>query len=98
MNKKIPNGSTCLFRKNVTGSRDGKIVLVENHDFQDPDFNSAFTIKKYSSQKSVTDEGWSHNSIVLKPLSTEKHFKDIVLTEENSAEMNIVGEFIAVLE
>jgi hypothetical protein len=36
---------------NLTGgSRNGKIVLVEN--IQDQDFNSAFTIKTYSSEKS----------------------------------------------
>jgi hypothetical protein len=28
-----------------------KIVLVENIDIQDQDFNSAFTIKTYSSEK-----------------------------------------------
>jgi hypothetical protein len=49
MNRVIPNGSICLF-KPYTGGRK-KIVLVENIDIQDQDFNSAFTIKTYSSEK-----------------------------------------------
>jgi hypothetical protein len=46
---------------NLTGgSRNGKIVLVENIDIQDQDFNSAFTIKTYSSEKVVTEKGWTY--------------------------------------
>lgn len=44
MNRVIPNGSVCLFKIYTGGSRNGKIVLVEHFDRQDPDFNSAFTI------------------------------------------------------
>jgi hypothetical protein len=32
---------------------------------QDPDFNSAFTIKTYSSEKIITEDGWTHSAIVL---------------------------------
>jgi hypothetical protein len=45
MNRVIPNGSICLFKQYTGGSRNGKIVLVEYKDIQDPDFNSSFTIK-----------------------------------------------------
>ena len=48
MNRVIPNGSICLFKSYTGGSRNGKILLIENRDLQDPDFNSAFTIKTYS--------------------------------------------------
>jgi phage repressor protein C with HTH and peptisase S24 domain len=56
MNRVIPNGSICLFKPYTGGSRNGKIVLVENIDIQDQDFNSAFTIKTYSSEKVVTEK------------------------------------------
>ncbi|MBU2950483.1 DUF3427 domain-containing protein [Tamlana agarivorans] len=98
MNKIIPNNSICIFKKNVTGSRNGKILLVENRDSYDPDFNSAFTVKTYSSEKTITEEGWQHNSIVLKPNSFDGSFKDIVLTEDNTKEMRIVGEFVTILD
>ncbi len=98
MNKVIPNNSICIFKKNVTGSRSGKILLIENSDSFDPDFNSAFTVKTYSSEKTVTEEGWQHNSIVLKPNSYDDSFKSIIINEENSSDMRIIGEFVKVLD
>ena len=97
MNRVIPNGSICLFKPYSGGSRNGKIVLVENIDVQDQDFNSAFTIKTYSSEKSVSEEGWEHTSITLRPNSYDDTYKNIIVTEENGAEMRVVGEFIKVL-
>jgi hypothetical protein len=81
----------------ISCSRNGKIVLVENFDLQDQDFNSAFTIKTYSSEKIISDEGWQYTSIVLRPNSFNDSYKSIVINEENSAEMRVVGEFIKIL-
>ena len=97
MNKVIPNGSICLFKKYSGGSRNGKIVLVENMDIQDQDFNSAFTIKTYSSEKEVFAEDWKHTSIVLRPNSFDDSFKNIIINEEDGAEMRVVGEFVKIL-
>ena len=71
--------------------------MVENIDYQDPDFNSAFTIKTYSSEKIVNDEGWEHTSIVLRPNSYSNNYKNIIINEDNGSEMRVVGEFIKVL-
>jgi SOS-response transcriptional repressor LexA len=98
MNRVIPNGSLCLFKEYSGGSRNGKIVLIENLDFQDPDFNSAFTIKTYSSEKSVTEETWGHESIILRPNSYDKSFQNIIITEQNAPNMRIVGEFVKILK
>ncbi|MWW24056.1 DUF3427 domain-containing protein [Algibacter lectus] len=97
MNKTIPNNSICIFKKNVTGSRSGKILLIENRDYFDPDFNSSFTVKTYSSEKTITEESYRHNSIILKPNSYDKSFKNIILDEESSKEMRVIGEFVKVL-
>ncbi len=96
MNKRIPNGSICIFKKYDGGSRNGKIVLVENRDVQDPDFNSGFTVKTYSSQKVVSEEGWEHTEIVLKPNSYNESFSDIIIDEVNGNGITVIGEFIAV--
>jgi hypothetical protein len=69
MNKKIPNGSYCLFSKDEGGSRNGKIVLIELFDKQDSETGSTFTIKEYNSKKVVDENKWSHQSITLKPFS-----------------------------
>lgn len=98
MNKRIPNGSICIFKRYSGGSRSGKILLIENHDIQDFDFNSAFTVKTYASQKSVTEEGWEHREIILKPNSYDSSYKDIIINEDNANEMNVVGEFISILK
>jgi len=98
MNRVIPNGAICLFKTESEGSRNGKIVLVENREYQDLDFNSGFTIKTYSSQKEVTEEGWNHTSILLRPNSTDSKYKDLVITEDEALSMRIVGEFVMVLD
>ena len=97
MNRVIPNGSICLFKKYEGGSRNGKIVLVENRDIQDNDFNSSFTIKTYSSSKVITEEGWSHAAITLRPNSFDSSYQPIVIDESNSHGMRVIGEFVKVL-
>jgi hypothetical protein len=98
MNRVIPNGSICLFRFPTAGSKNGKIVLIENIDVQDQDFNSAFTIKTYSSEKNITEDEWQHTSIILRPNSFDKSYKNIILNKEDAQGMKIVGEFIKVLD
>ncbi len=98
MNKRIPNGSVCIFKKYSGGSHSGKILLIENHDIQDADFNSAFTVKTYASQKSITDEGWEHTEIVLRPNSFDPSYKDLIINQENANNMSVVGEFITILK
>jgi superfamily II DNA or RNA helicase/HKD family nuclease len=97
MNRIIPNGSICLFKIYSGGTRNGKIVLVENRNIQDQDFNSAFTIKTYSSTKEVSEDDWVHTSIILKPNSFDTSFEDILINEDNSEEMRVIGEFVRIL-
>lgn len=97
MNKKIPNGSYCLFKKDPGGSREGKIVLVEHYSIQDSDFGAGYTVKEYSSKKNIEDELWSHQSIVLKPLSNDTSFNDIILEEDELSSLKVIGVFECVL-
>ena len=97
MNKKIKNGSWCLFKKDPGGSREGKIVLVQNIKIQDSDFGAGLTIKEYHSKKVFDGELWSHVEIILKPLSYSDSYQDIVLQEDESNELNVIGVFVAVL-
>jgi hypothetical protein len=97
MNRVIPNGSICLFKPYIGGSRDGKILLIENRDIQDLDFKSSFTIKTYSSEKNITEENWQHISIVLRPNSYDSSYQNIIINEENASGMRVVGEFVKIL-
>ncbi|WP_445720044.1 DUF3427 domain-containing protein [Flavobacterium sp.] len=98
MNRVIPNGSICLFKPDSGGSRNGKIVLVENIDIQDTDFNSAFTIKTYSSVKEINEESSKNTLIILRPNSYDSKYKDIVINEENGSGMRVVGEFVSIIK
>lgn len=98
MNKIIPNGSWCLFKRYSGGSREGKIVLVEHHKIHDLDFGSGYTIKAYHSEKEINEDGsWLHKSIVLKPLSTFPFYEEITLLKEDLSSLKVIGIFEAVL-
>ncbi|MDX8382276.1 MAG: DNA/RNA helicase domain-containing protein [Ghiorsea sp.] len=98
MNKVIPNGSTCLFRFDSGGSRNGKIVLVEHSDNVDGDSGSHYTVKEYESMKAQDEDGWHHEKILLKPLSDDSSFESMEITEDESSYFKVVGEFLKVLK
>lgn len=98
MNKKIPNGSFCLFKRDPGGSRENKIVLVENFGIHDQEFGAGYTVKKYSSQKVLSDDSWNHSEIRLQPMSYFSHYEDIVLSEGEVDNFKILGVFVGVVE
>ncbi len=99
MNRRIPNGSICIFKHPVVGGRTGKILLVEYYNKQDADTQSHFTIKTYSSSKVITEEGWKHERIILKPNSYDVNYKDLIISQEDIIDnnFNVVGEFVGIL-
>ena len=98
MNKVIPNGALCLFRKYSGGSRNGQIVLVENTNMHDSDFGSCYTVKEYDSKKYEDEDGWKHQSIILKPLSIDSSYENIVLEDEDMSTFKVIGTFECVIE
>ena len=97
MNKKIPNGSYCLFKQDEGGSRNGKIVLVESTNIHDSEFGSGYTVKEYHSLKNVSKGEWSHESIILKPLSDREEYSEIELAYDEMNDFKVVGIFEKVL-
>ncbi|HFK5507936.1 DNA/RNA helicase domain-containing protein [Elizabethkingia anophelis] len=98
MNKIIPNGSICLFKKYFGGSRNGLITLVEGRNITDIEFGSNYTIKEYSSKKVTDEEGWRHEEIILLPKSNDPNFKPIILRDEETIDFNVLGVFVRVLK
>ncbi len=89
---KIKDGDLCVFRANVVGSRQNKIVLVQHNNVYDSENEGSYSIKKYSSEK-VIDEitgEWKHEKIILKPENIE--YDNIILQDEDK--FVVVGEFI----
>jgi SOS-response transcriptional repressor LexA len=92
MEPRIPEGSLCIFRRGVVGSRQGRLVLVER--FGATDTSTRYTIKRYTSKKRRTgEEEWEHDEVRLEPLNRE--FEGFDLKE---GEARVIAEFVQVLE
>lgn len=97
MNRIIPNGSVCLFRRYRGGSRNGQICLLELFDQQDEESGSRFTVKEYRSDKLSDADGWAHTRISLWPRSYQSAFQPIEISPENASQMKVLAEFVRVL-
>jgi len=97
MNKRIPNGAWCLFKKNPGGSRNNKVVIVQHRDIQDPDTGTSCTVKLYHSEKIIEGDGWRHSRIVLRPDSYIEGYEELVFDRDSLVDLSVIGELIAVL-
>jgi phage repressor protein C with HTH and peptisase S24 domain len=99
MNRLIPDGAWCLFRANPTGSREGRVVVVQHREISDVDTGAHATVKRYHSEKSASDvdDQWTHTRITLHPHSTQPRYKPIELTKEQAEYLKVVAEFVAVI-
>jgi DUF2075 family protein len=97
MNRRIPNGSWCLFCEPSDGSRNGKIVIVQSRDIQDPDTGGHYTVKIYRSEKAVEEDSWFHQRILLEPDSMDFSFKPLILAADMGNDLRVVGEFVAII-
>jgi SOS-response transcriptional repressor LexA len=93
MEPRIPDGSLCVFRRGVAGSRQGRLVLVEHLG---GGANDRYTIKRYASRKAEREDGtWSQEEITLEPLNPA--FEAWTLEPEEER-FRIVAEFVRVLD
>jgi hypothetical protein len=111
MEPRIPDGSLCVFRHGVAGSRQGRLLLVEL--FDETNFASRYTVKRYTSVKKP-----SSNSAARRPAAGDDRDSDFApepewshasirlepLNREFEAfelspdRFRVVAEFVAVLE
>jgi SOS-response transcriptional repressor LexA len=71
-----------------------RIVFVQFASLGAGENGGRFTVKKYHSEKTVTADGWRHDSIQLLPLNSA--FEPITLEPEDAGDLMIVGEFVRV--
>lgn len=96
MEPRIPDGSLCVFRAGVAGSREGRLVLVEHLG---GGTNDRHTVKRYHSVKrqrpgEAHDAIWEHEIIRLEPLNPEFEAWELAPEEDR---FRIVAEFVQVL-
>jgi len=105
MEPTIPDGSLCVFRYGVTGSRQGRLVLVESLETAG---NDRYSVKRYHSEKSqvesesqlasrsqVEHAEWRHARITLESLNPDYPSWDLDPDEEK---YRILAEFVRVLD
>ena len=89
MEPRIPDGSACIFRAPVTGSRNGRLLLIEK--FGDAEA-SRYTVKRYARQGALVESGDREGPIRLEPLNKEFPAFDLAADE-----FRIIAEFVQVL-
>jgi len=96
MEPAIPDGAYCLFGSPVEGTRQGRTVVVLLRDKADPETGQRFTVKRYESEKAVSEDGtWRHVRVLLKPINRD--FEPIELTCEDEGTVDVVAEMLEVL-
>ena len=94
----IKNGSYCVFRSPVEGTRQGRIVLVQKRNMTDSETGGSYTVKRYQSNKSMDEEGWRHESIQLIPDNPDREkFPILALSSEDDADLRVIAEFVQML-
>lgn len=97
MNKVIPNGAVCIFRKYNGGSRKREIVLAQCSTLETGDMGSGYTVKEYQSIKAGKNDTWTHTSVKLLPKSADPAFKEIILSPDEIDQFKIIAIFVRVL-
>jgi SOS-response transcriptional repressor LexA len=90
MEPMIPDGSACVFRAPVTGSRGNRYLLIEK--FDENDFAFRYTVKKYARKGARDESADREQAIPLEPMN--KEFDAFELTSDR---FRVVAEFVQVL-
>jgi hypothetical protein len=96
----IHDGSYCVFRRDVAGSRSGKVLLVQHSAISDPEMGGTYTVKTYESLKLENaelgeDPPQQHVAIQLKPRN--KEFRPIWINPDQADELRVIAEFVTVI-
>jgi ATP-dependent helicase YprA (DUF1998 family)/phage repressor protein C with HTH and peptisase S24 domain/rubrerythrin len=96
MEPAVPDGSYCLFAAPVTGTRQGRSVLVELRDSTDTETGERYTVKRYQSEKVEADDGsWRHVKVTLLP--NNRDFEPIEITSDDETDVAVIAELVEVL-
>jgi SOS-response transcriptional repressor LexA len=90
MEPRIPDGSYCIFRAPVTGSRQGRVVMIEIFGAKDETLR--YTLKYYAPHAAPEESAEREAHIRLEPLNPE-----FEAFELESDQFRVVAEFVRVL-
>ncbi len=92
MEPRIPDAIAVRLPARRAGSRQGRLVLVENLDTTG---NNRYTVKRYESTKTQSDQGWKHERIRLESLNPDYPSWDL---EPDEDKYRILAEFVRVID
>jgi hypothetical protein len=71
-------------------------VLVQLHEYTDPETGGRYTVKRYESKKAASADGaWRHLKVTLRPTNPE--FQPIELTGESEDSVLVIAELLEFL-
>jgi hypothetical protein len=92
-------GNSCadpgIFAAPVTGSRQGRTVLVQLRDATDPETGHRYTVKRYESEKLRQGDSWQHIRVTLKPINPE--YRPIIIEKVEDDCLLVIAELGEVL-
>jgi transcriptional regulator with XRE-family HTH domain len=98
MRRRIPNGAYCLFRHPVLGSRNGRVILAQHRQIDDPDHGGRYTVKVYQGRKQrAGPEGGRTIEVRLEPDTDVPGYRPIVLRGLEEDELTVLAELVEVL-
>jgi hypothetical protein len=96
MEPRIPDGAWCLFHAPVSGSRQGRIVLVQHQAIRDTEVGSRYTVKRYESEKEA-DRGGGLRHKIIRLLPENPDFEPIVLEGVDEGDVSVIAELLEAL-
>lgn len=97
MEPSIPNAALCLFRLYKGGTRQNKVFLVRAYGLLDPETEESFVVKKYKRLTPAQDHQDRAQS-VIHLISENRNYPAIVLMASAEKEVEVIAEFIEVIE
>ena len=95
MEPTISDGAYCVFQRIGGGSRHGKIVLAQHRHVDDPETGGSYTVKEYTSDYQVGEDGTRRGTVTLRPRNPA--FEPIVITVADEGDVSVIAAFVKVL-
>jgi SOS-response transcriptional repressor LexA len=95
MEPQIPDNCLCVFRSKITGSEEGKVLLIEQYG--EPG-GSRYTVKLLHVSRAVDpdqegDAAWLHQRLTLAPVNPAYESWDVPC----AGKVRVLGEFLSVV-
>lgn len=99
INRRIPNGTWCLWRSAPGDTPAGTIVLAQNRDIKDPELGGDYTVRVLTFHIAETDYGHvTYENVFLEPDSSDPSFTFINCPNLDYRDDCVVAVFVATLK